>query len=147
DLPEILRSLDPDPKAAVWEQLWSRVCHQGATYSASTAVLPYLLEAAGNWQGSARVMPLFLAGSIASARETDLTGLDQTLKQLQSLTLDTLDRQDLSRTDLIYLMQAVMALEGDQVWGRAFERLTDGELLGQCPACRASLYFLVGERG
>ena len=75
DLPEILAELDPDPTAAVWDELWERVCHQYTTYSASIHVLPYLLRAASDWAPCSRAMPLALAGFIVSATETSVVGM------------------------------------------------------------------------
>src|SRR5262249_27675976 len=53
------------------DELWSRVCHQGTAYSASFAVLPYLLEAASKWQPSQRLMPLALAAAIVASWDVE----------------------------------------------------------------------------
>jgi hypothetical protein len=41
----------------------------------------------------------------------------------------------------------VVAFEGDRLWGNAFERLNDGELVGRCPSCESDLYFVIGQYG
>src|SRR5580700_10217737 len=72
DLPAILARLSPDPKADVWHELRSRVCHQGTVYSASFACLPHLLSAASSWKPSQRTMPIALAAGIVCS--TDVRG-------------------------------------------------------------------------
>jgi hypothetical protein len=49
DIAGLLQQLSPEPKASVWEELWSRLCHQGTVYSASFAALPALADAAEPW--------------------------------------------------------------------------------------------------
>lgn len=147
DLPGIISALNPDPKAPAWDDLWSRVCHQGTTYSASPAVLPFLLRVASGWDAAARAMPLFLAGSIVSAPQTTLSGYEPTVEALRVLALDTVRNHELSRNDRIYVMQSVLAFQGDRLWGCVLDRLSDGEFLALCPACRKDLYVVVGQYG
>jgi hypothetical protein len=145
DLPDLLAHLDPDPKSPVWNELWGRVCHQYSTFSASPHVLPFLFSAAQAWVPESRVMPLALAGGIVAAPETNLKGFRSVIQQLGSLARDTLDRANLSRNDRVYLVQAMMAFDGDRVWGHALERVNDGEFSAVCPACRKDLYVVVGD--
>jgi hypothetical protein len=145
DLPDLLDDLDPDPEAPVWNGLWSRVCHQYSTFTASPHVLPFLLSAAQGWTPESRVMPLALAGGIVAAPETNMKGFRAVVRQLSLLARDTLDHATLSRNDRVYVVQSVMAFEGDRVWGRALERLNDGEFSAMCPTCRKGLYVVVGD--
>lgn len=147
DLPGIISALKPDPNAPAWDDLWSRVCHQGTTYSASPAVLPFLLRAASGWDAAARAMPLALAGSIVSAPQTTLSGYETTVEALRMLGLDTVKDRELSRNDRIYVMQSVLALQGDRLWGRVLDHLSDGEFPALCPNCRKDLYVVVGQYG
>jgi hypothetical protein len=147
DLPGIISALKPDPNAPAWDDLWSRVCHQGTTYSASPAVLPFLLRSASGWDAAARAMPLALAGSIVSAPQTTLSGYEQTVEALRVLALDTVKDRELSRNDRIHVMQSVLALQGDRLWGRVLDHLTDGEFPAVCPDCGKDLYVVVGKYG
>ena len=147
DIPEIISALTPDSKSSAWDDLWSRVCHQGTTYSASPAVLPFLLSIASNWNADARAMPLALAGSIASAPQTILDGYEGSVEALRTLALDTVRNRELSREDRIHVMQSVLALQGDRLWGRVLDHLNDGEFPASCPACGKDLYLVVGKRG
>jgi hypothetical protein len=145
DIPEIISALTPDPKSSAWDDLWSRVCHQGTTYSASPAVLPFLLSIAANWNAVDRAMPLALAASIVSAQQTNLDGCEETVQALRTLALDTVQNQELSREDRVYLMQSVLAFQGDRLWGRILGHLDDGEFPGSCPTCRKVLYLVIGK--
>ena len=147
DLPEILSALTPDPDAAAWNDLWSRVCHQGTTYSASPAVLPFLLNVASSWNPAARVMPLSLAAAIVSAPKSILATYEPTVEALRTLALDTVKAPALSRTDRIYIMESVLAFAGDRLWGRIVDHLESGEFPGVCPACRNNPYLVIGKYG
>lgn len=147
DLPKILKDLSPDREAPVWSELWGRVCHQGTTYSSSPAVLPFLLKTASAWAPSERAMALSLAGAIVIAGETELADYRSTVEALRRLALDTLQAPDLSRGDRVYVMQAVLAMEGNRLWGRKLDGLNHGEFSGLCQGCGADLYIAVGEFG
>ena len=143
----MLARLDPDPEAPVWDKLWERVCHQGTTYSASMAVLPYLLEAATKWKPKERTMPLALAGAIVLGKESSRTGHESTIGSLKQLALETLSSGDLSRYDRIHIMQSALAFQGDNLWGQILNRLLDGEFPSQCPFCKVDLFLVVGRHG
>jgi hypothetical protein len=147
DLPEIISALTPDPNSPAWDELWSRVCHQGTTYSASPAVLPFLLRAASGWDSAARATPLLLAGSIVSAPQTTLSGYEPTVEALRILALDTVRDRELSRNDRIYVMQSALAFQRDRLWGRVLEHLVDGEFPALCPTCRRDIYVVIGRYG
>jgi len=152
DLPQILSALTPDPDAPAWDDLWSRVCHQGTTYSASPAVLPFLLDLASSWKAPARVSPLFLAGAIVAARETVLAGYEPTVEALRTQAVETAKASGLSRSDRIYVMDSALALGGDRLWGGVLNHLNDGEFPGVCPWCSGrtlgkDLYLVIGKYG
>jgi hypothetical protein len=147
DLPDILAELDPDPTSPVWEDLWSRVCHQYSTYSASAHVLPFLLTSASAWEPQERAMPLALAGSIVCAPETVLAGHEPCVGELRLLAIETLKSSKLTRSDRIYLMQSVLAFEGDRLWGHLLDDLNTGAFYGPCRACHTNLCFVIGPEG
>ena len=124
-----------------------RVSHEYSTFSASPHVLPFLLKAASAWEPGSRVMPLSLAGSIVAAPETVLDGYLAALEELRLLALDTLNSSRLNRSHRIYILQSALAFERERLWGRALERLNDGEFSGVCPACHADVYFIAGQEG
>ena len=147
DIPEIISALTPDPVSPVWGDLWSRVCHQGTTYSASPAVLPFLLSISSNWSTTDRAMPLALAGSIVAAPQTILDGYEETVEGLRRLALETVKDPELTRMGRIYVMQSVLAFQGDRLWGTVLDHLSDGEFPALCTACRKELYLVIGKQG
>jgi hypothetical protein len=117
DIPALLGKLTPDPQASVWEELWSRLCHQGTVYSASFAVLPTFLNLAEQWMPKDRIPLLSLAGAIFGA--TDVRGSHDELfssfawvvPRFQSLCHQSLAETGLSRHEFIYLLQASLSFE------------------------------------
>jgi hypothetical protein len=138
---------------SVWEELWSRLCHQGTVYSASFAALPSLEAAARRWPAEHRLPALALGASIVVAtdvegrREEFLRGFEETVARLGQLALETIARPLWSRGEYVYLLQAALAFQGDPLWGRQLEGLASGEFHGMCPSCGADLYVVVGEKG
>ena len=65
---ELLERGDTD-RRDIWEELWSRLCHQGTVYTASYAALPRLAELARRRDPSGFVEPLFLATSIIASTD------------------------------------------------------------------------------
>lgn len=132
---------------AVWDELWSRLCHQGTVYSASYAALPRLTELAANRDPQEFVEPLFLATCIVASTdgpETPAavrTRYAETLRTLHELA-ERLVPSATDDTDFIYRVQAVLATEGDSVWGTRLDALADQELELACPSCGEQL--LVG---
>lgn len=151
DLPALLGALSPNAEDPVWDELWGRVCHQGTVYSASAPVLPYLLSAAREWPPVARVTPLSLAGAIVISPNVsgnhDLQPHRSTIEGLHRLATETTASIGLSSTDFIYLLQAVLALEGDLLWGQHLHRLASGEFEGKCTLCGIGLLVGVGQYG
>lgn len=151
DLPTFLGALSPNAEDPVWDELWGRVCHQGTVYSASAPVLPYLLSAAREWPPVARVTPLSLAGAIVISPNVsgshDLQPHRSTIEGLHRLATETTASIGLSSTDFIYLLQAVLALEGDLLWGQHLHRLASGEFEGKCTWCGIGLLVGVGQYG
>jgi hypothetical protein len=148
DIPGLLGDLQENPDSGVaWDQLWQAVCHQGTTYPASPHILPALLHFASQWPPHLRLTPLDLAGAIAAAKETDLTGFTDSITELRTIALQTLPSPQLDQRDRMYLIQAILAFEGDRQWGRNFDRLHDAGFTGICPHCGTALDFAIGEDG
>lgn len=68
DIPYWLSKVSPGREKA-WNELWSRLCHQGSVYDASFAALPALLDLARTWSREDRKMPLSLAGAIVAGHD------------------------------------------------------------------------------
>ena len=74
DLPALLQRAQADLRPghedeSAWFDLWSALCHQGDTYSASYAATPHLVAMAHDRRGTdAQFDPLFLVACIELAR-------------------------------------------------------------------------------
>jgi hypothetical protein len=135
DIPGLLAQAEPDMDSPMWEELWSRLCHQGTVYSASPAALPGLTEMAGRWSPADRTMPLVLAAAIvARVAEADV-GYPSEIARLTALTEETLVSSPLDSDTYVYLLQALLAFEGVEVWGEELDRLNDEEFEVRCPHC------------
>jgi hypothetical protein len=129
---------------AIWDELWSRLCHQGTVYSASYAALPRLAELAARQDPSGFVEPLFLAtcivastdgpeepGAVRARYAETIRALHEVAEGLVPFAADD--------TDFIYRAQAVLATESDSVWATRLEALANQELDVACPGCDEQL--------
>lgn len=139
----LLERADTDDRA-VWDELWSRLCHKGTVQTASYAALPRLAELAALRDLSGYVEPFFLATCIVAsndgpeepavvrARYADtIRALHDMAERLVPLAADD--------TDFIYRVQAVLATEGDSVWSTRLYALANQELEFACPGCDEQL--------
>ena len=147
-------SLDStDSKNPLWEELWSRLCHQGTVYSASYAALPLLLEYVQTLSPETRTMPLVLIGAIIASE--DLHGIerrpldiiDRISVAARRLTDDCLRARGHDITEFAYLLQAATIFDGDLFWGQRLDCLVAGEFDGHCPSCSHKLHLVVGKYG
>lgn len=125
---------------AVWEELWSRLCHQGTVYTASYESLPRLAELADRWHHSTINQPLFLATCIIASidgpqRTEDVRAEFADAVQVLRRVSDRHLKDASDDTDFVYKLQALLATEGDSVWARNLDRLADGEMELACPGC------------
>jgi hypothetical protein len=128
----------------VWEELWSRLCHQGTVYSASYAALPRLAELARRRDPSGFVEPLFLAASIVAS--TDLSAVEADVRAHYADAIREL--HDVAErlvpvagddADFVYRVQALIATEDGGVWGSRLEAVVDQELEMECRNCGEQL--------
>lgn len=86
-------------------------------------------------------MPLALAGAIAAAPQTNLDGFEEAIADLRIIALETAPSPGIERIGRVHVMQALVAFEGDRVWGRNLESLNDGEAHARCPQCGSDFSF------
>lgn len=119
-------------EGTAWDDLWSRLCHQGTVYSASYAALPALAAMAAHHPPAGYVASLHLAAAIVASDDgphdrSTLRRYENELSALRDLAV--------SDVEFVYGLQTVMAFEGAGVWQRHLESVADGELSLQCPGC------------
>lgn len=148
DLPELLRRLCAGD-GSVMDDLFGSVCHQGSVYSASYAVLPYLVTAARAADDSElRADILILAGSIRASSD-DRSGAqsapdiqasyERAVPEALELAVATL-RTPIDPFTAVHLLQAAAALKGYMTPGRVLDGFLDEEFSPVCPACGRDLY-------
>ncbi|WRZ88673.1 hypothetical protein OHB54_06125 [Streptomyces sp. NBC_01007] len=155
DVPGLLDAARPNAQDPSWDELWSRLCHQGTVYSASYAALPALTEMARQWSAVDRRMPLYLAGSIVAstdqpygADDPQVTYASQ-ISDLAQLTEEALQDPGLTDNPTTYvdLLGTLLSFQGVEVWGEQFDGLNDEEYEVPCPTCDTENFIVFGEYG
>jgi len=127
-----------------WNELWSRLCHQGTVYPASYAAIPLLARAAQNHRPAGYLASLQLAGAILASTDGPLSSASvreqyaADIAQLHAVATRAL-KLAASDREFIYGLEAVMAFEDGGVWQRHLNHLADGELPLTCPRCSQNL--------
>jgi hypothetical protein len=132
---EELRAAATDPASPAWDTIVRQVCHQGTCDPSSPALLPWLAATAVGFVGDQLDTPLILAGFItADATAEDRVTYADEIEGLHALAVGRLPEASDDHA-FVRLLQAVLGLEGDEVWGKELDRLDDGEADVQCPEC------------
>jgi hypothetical protein len=153
DLPALLDAAGAHPRAPEWDDLWSRVCHQGTVYTASYAALPALTAIARGRPPADRSMPLVLAGAILASTDRPHGHDDPRatyaaeITELRALTEQALSVPARDADAYVHLLQTLLALDGVEVWAQQLDRLNDGEYVVACPACAAENFVAFGRYG
>ncbi|MEU5529462.1 hypothetical protein ABZ744_21260 [Micromonospora chersina] len=138
-LQEALNAAADDPASPAWDLLWQESCHQGTCDPASAVLLPWLARTCANFRPQDRERAVVLAGFIAVDADDKSRGLyADDIATLRALTLECLASAS-SDTMFVYLQQAVLGFDGDEVWGKELDRVNDGEVDVQCPVCAEDL--------
>ncbi|MFC7547021.1 hypothetical protein [Plantactinospora sp. GCM10030261] len=134
---EVLDSAAADPASPAWDHIWQESCHQGTCDPASVVLLPWLAQTCAAFIPENRENAVVLAGSIAvDASDTDRAAYADEITGALAL-----DRLPCASNDsmFVYLQQAVLAFEGDEIWGKELDRINDGEVDVECPECEEEL--------
>ncbi|MEU6207159.1 hypothetical protein ABZ814_26625 [Micromonospora musae] len=144
---ELLAQAAADPRAAAWDVLYERACHEGFYEAEETLLITRLANIAAEFAAADRDEVLTLAGQLAADMDEQSHRRNaETLAQLRHLATDWLPTPTDSQT-FIYRLRAVLALEGDELWGQELERLIHDEVEVECPQCGTSLFIAFGDRG
>ncbi len=145
DVPALLAAAENtrDETGEIWDDLWSRLCHQGTVYSASRAALPALAAMASSREPSGYQAPLHLAAAIIASRDGQQEVDVHREYAPEIATMRDLAERNLGLhegfVDFVYGLQTLMAFENVPVWSTELEALADGELALTCPACGEDL--------
>ncbi|WP_203924655.1 hypothetical protein [Rugosimonospora africana] len=137
--PDVLESAATDPASPAWDVIWNDSCHQGTCDPASAVLLPWLARTSTTFSPQEREKMVVLAGRIAvDAPDASRAEYTQELAALRALAMDCLSSAS-SDSMFIYLQQAILGFDGDEIWGKELDRINDGEVDVQCPDCREEL--------
>lgn len=155
DIPALLERAVQDTDNQVWGELWSRLCHQGSVYNASFAALPALTQMAQQWPAPRRFEPLLLAAGIVACIDQPwytpdvYSAYPTEVGQLAAVAADCLRHASLTSDSptYVYILQALLAFEGAEVWGGHLDGINDEEYEVSCPHCEADNFVVFGRDG
>lgn len=137
--PEILVSAAADPTSTAWDFIWRESCHQGTCDPESAVLLPWLARTCAAFPRERREKAVVLAGFIAvDATDADRAVYTDEIAALRALAVDCLLGAS-SDSMFVYLQQAVLGLDGDEIWGKELDHVNDGEVDVRCPDCEDEL--------
>jgi len=153
DVPAFLEAAasSTDWDAGAWQELWSRLYHQGSVAPASYAALPDLAQIAGARHDVAVEPALFLFAAIIASTDGPpeiAEARDRYATQIAGLVPIAEHKLDLvgERSDVAWALQTVAALEDLSVWQRELQGLANEEIELECPTCGDHVYLeLVGD--
>jgi hypothetical protein len=136
---DTLSAAAADPASPAWDTIWLESCDQGTCDPESAVLLPWLATTCAAIDAADREKPLALAGFIAvDATEDDRAAYAADIAALRALAVAGLPAAT-SDAAFVYLQQAVLGFDGDEIWAKNLDRLNDGEAGVECPGCAAEL--------
>ncbi|WP_433796466.1 hypothetical protein [Actinoplanes sp. CA-252034] len=144
---QMLAGAEADPYSHHWDQLIEQVCHVGIGEDDRTRLIDSLPAIASRYPAGDRDNVLLLAGQIAAdVDEESWPRFAEELKALHSLAGDWL-AAPADPGLFLYRLQAMAALEGDELWGAELHRIADEEMEIECPTCGTVLFVVFGGAG
>jgi hypothetical protein len=144
---EILDSAAADPTSSAWDLLWRASGQQGTGDPASAVLLPWLVQTCTAFAGEDREKALVLAGMIAlGSGDDDRATYTDEIAALRALAVDGLPKAS-SDSTFVYLQQAILGFDGDEIWGKELDHLNDGEVDVRCPGCEEELLVNLRDEG
>lgn len=139
----LLDRADIDERA-VWNELWSRLCHQGTAYTASYEALPGLADLAARTVSAGFLEPLLLATCIITSTDVPESDADVRARYADAIAVLHSVAERLvplagDDADFTYRVQALLATEGAGPWASRLEALADQELELACGHCGEQL--------
>jgi hypothetical protein len=150
-IPALLIRLGSHPSSSVWDEIWSRLCHQSTINTATIAAVPHIVAMARSLPVGARTDFLHFVGSVAAAEDQSCI-LDElrpdytaAVAEASDLAFSELKACPASEADTVYLLGALAALCGCKPLGRIMEGFVEDEFSLTCPKCRTMLYVWPSE--
>jgi hypothetical protein len=148
DIPGLFARLGGPDDSAVWNDLWSALCHQGSVYEASWAAMPVLTDIALGRAPGEPLQAVLMAGLITT--DPDTVRRERHAREIEELLCvarGLFAARNLETGDFVYLQMAILALEDGGVWAAALEGLLSEEYELDCPECEDGLFVAFGSYG
>lgn len=143
-VPGLLARATAQPNDAdIWNELWSRLCHQGTVYEASLQAIPTFAEMARLAPPTEASEPLSLLASIAAS--TDVSGTPDHRNRHADVLASCLPAAEayaaaaVDDTDFCNALSVLAGLRGEGAWHEMLTFLADAEAPGACPGCGEEL--------
>ncbi|GAA3563003.1 hypothetical protein [Kribbella ginsengisoli] len=153
DIPALLDQVATHQRQEDWDELWSRLCHQSTVYPASFAALPWLASMAGDADPEQAVNAVMLGASIVEGAGQAHGAGDVLTRYAGEIALLLAKAPELGRTvgdrlDYLYLLGAMLALEGMAGWSDELAwGFSNGQFELACPGCEVEVAIVVDGRG
>ncbi|MFI8345568.1 hypothetical protein ACIF8W_36690 [Streptomyces sp. NPDC085639] len=133
----------------VWSDLWSDLCHQESVDEDSFLALPHLTAIATGRAPGEPQEAVLMAGLIASAADEEHAArYAGEVSALLPVARRLLDAATDHPPTFVYLLQCVLAFEGERVWSAGrLEGLFVQEYEIECPHCTSELFIAFGDHG
>ena len=153
DVPEMLRDLEEKPSEKSWEAIWSALCHQGDTYSATYAAIPHVYRLASTRDPEDQIEYLSFIGAVASDTSgnprkipEELRGdYSEAVRSTKTLILDLLTKGPKDERTAVYLLQFLAGCNGCSGLGQFLDGINEGEIPLTCPGCSSDIRALIDE--
>ncbi|AEV86812.1 hypothetical protein ACWT_5794 [Actinoplanes sp. SE50] len=143
----LLAAAAADPYADAWDSLHEKAGQERFLDADEAFLIPRLADLAGRYAPADRDNVLMLAGRIAAdLDEANWPRYAEAFATMHRLADDWLVTP-IDPGSFVYRLQAVLALEGDEVWGAELDRIGNDEVEVECPQCTTSLFVAFGKDG
>ncbi|MBB2948959.1 hypothetical protein FB565_008745 [Actinoplanes lutulentus] len=130
---ELLNAAATDPDSPAWTAI--------RRAQADASLLPWLARTAAGFDPRARDGVVVLAGILAvEATDEERATHSSEIAQLKSFAAELLPTMT-DDEDYVILRQAMLALDGDEIWGTWLDALNAGEIDVPCPECDEPLLY------
>ncbi|GAA0247966.1 hypothetical protein [Cryptosporangium japonicum] len=132
---DVLDAAAADPASPAWTRIWRDSFRSGSSDPDSAALLPWLARTCAAFSPEQRETAVIQAGRIAlDATDEDRAAYASDIEVLRALAVEGLPSASTDRM-FVYLQQALLAYDGDELWGKELDRLNDAEADVVCPEC------------
>lgn len=158
DVPEMIRKLRRTGEQErwinfLWDEIGGSLCHQGTVYTATYAIVPYLVKLLRFTDEFQKFNLIALLGWIAGSRDRVASPADleadykDSIKTVAGIGRELLLSQNFDQSDYIWLLDSVAGLHECFQPDTKLNGLTNEQYEAFCPFCKEFLMVAVRESG